>query len=57
MKISYYDADDILHIELTGEPIETGESMAPNLHLGYSTLGSLIGKSFETCSTMVPYLH
>jgi hypothetical protein len=39
MKISYYDADDILHIELTGEPIETDESMAPYLHLGYSANG------------------
>jgi hypothetical protein len=39
MKISYYDADDILHIELTGEPIETDESMAPHLHLGYSANG------------------
>jgi hypothetical protein len=39
MKISYYDVDDILHIELTGEPIETDESMAPHLHLGYSANG------------------
>jgi hypothetical protein len=39
MKISYYDADDILHIQLTGEPIETDESMAPHLHLGYSANG------------------